>query len=397
MTMQREYEKSHPWINFRLDLRRAPSSLWVLIGQAVAHCGEVAAATLPLNQTEKMNELYLIKGVQATTAIEGNTLTEEQIRARYEGAGKLPPSREYQGREVDNIMHIYKMVDKEIFRANSFELRPELICEYNRFVLEGLGEHLEDGIVPGEIPKRPVGVGRYLGAPREDCMYLLERLCNWLRQDFDIPFPMDDQSKEIARAVLRGFMAHLYIAWIHPFGDGNGRTARLLEYILLARGGTPTLSAHLPSNHYNLTRDEYYRQLDRASKKNDVFGFLHYALQGFVDGLQEQCQHIHNVQIRIAWDSYIGEFFRQRKDSAATRRQREIMFALDESFVPRAEIANLNPEVARLYADKTDKTLTRDLDQLVGYGLAERGTDGYRARIERMLAFRPIQINTNET
>ena len=52
--------------------------------------------------------------------------------------------------------------------------------------------------------------------------------------------------------LLRAIVAHLYIAWIHPFGDGNGRTARLVEADLLARFGVPEISCHTPKT---LTRD----------------------------------------------------------------------------------------------------------------------------------------------
>ncbi len=79
-------------------------------------------------------------------------------------------------------------------------------------------------------------------------------------------------------------MAHLYIAWIHPFGDGNGRTARFLEVKILLRAGIPTVAAHLLSNHYNATRSAYYRQLQRASASGGyVAPFIQYALQGFID------------------------------------------------------------------------------------------------------------------
>jgi hypothetical protein len=67
-------------------------------------------------------------------------------------------------------------------------------------------------------------------------------------------------------AILKAMVAHLYLAWTHPFGDGNGRTARLIEFHILLSAGVPSPAAHLFSNHYNQTRAEYYRQLDRASK-----------------------------------------------------------------------------------------------------------------------------------
>ena len=79
---------------------------------------------------------------------------------------------------------------------------------------------------------------------------------------------------------MKAVVAHLYIAWIHPFGDGNGRTARLLELQILLGAGFPVPTCQLLSNHYNQTRTEYYRELDLASHRRSPTEFLVYALEG---------------------------------------------------------------------------------------------------------------------
>jgi Fic family protein len=61
-------------------------------------------------------------------------------------------------------------------------------------------------------------------------------------------------------ALMKAILTHLYIAWIHPFGDGNGRTARLAELQILLAAGMPMPASHLLSNHYNTTRTDLYRQ-----------------------------------------------------------------------------------------------------------------------------------------
>ena len=58
------------------------------------------------------------------------------------------------------------------------------------------------------------------GAPWEECQYLLDQLCGFLNKDFKPP----TKEMNISFAVLQAIVAHLYIAWIHPFGDGDGRT-----------------------------------------------------------------------------------------------------------------------------------------------------------------------------
>ena len=391
----REYERSHPWIGFTLDLRVASTGLWTLLGRAVARCEQIAEAALPPGNAEDMQKLYLVKGVQATTAIEGNTLSTEQIRARVEGRLDLPPSQEYLGREVDNVVRACNAIAAELLHG-PIRLTPERILAFNSQVLDGLEEHLEDGVVSGEIPVHAVGVGRYRGAPRQDCAFLLAKLCGWLDEERrDISLLGDERADRVATAILHAIIAHLYIAWIHPFGDGNGRTARLVEFMLLARAGVLLTSAQLLSNHYNLTRAEYYRQLDRASRANggrgDPIGFVLYALRGLVDGLEEQCRYISAIQLSIAWEHFMFRRFREERRSPALSRRRELVLALtaEDEPVPRALLRRLNPALAELYAGKTDKTVTRDLNWLMQQRLIEKRPHGYRARVDLMLSFRP--------
>ena len=393
----RRYEQSHPWIIFTIDLRPAAPRVWSLLGQAVARCQQIADAALPPLEAAEMYRLYLSRGARATTAIEGNTLSEAQVRARLEGQLELPLSQEYLGREVDNILDACDAIWQEIRDGRSPRLSPRLLADYNRRVLTGLEEYLDEGVVAGEIPHHRVAVGGYQGAPRGDCAYLLERLCSWLEQDQAseaVTFfpPSDDR---IAISLLHAILAHLYLAWIHPFGDGNGRTARLAEFMLLARSGVPAPAAHLLSNHYNQTRTEYYRQLDRSSRANagngDPVEFVCYALQGFVDGLREQCAYVGRIQLRIAWEHLVYETFNAEPPTSANARRRMLVLALgtEERPVPKTKITELTPALARSYATRTEKTLTRDLNWLRDRELVLRTAQGYRAQVERMQAFQP--------
>jgi Fic family protein len=145
-------------------------------------------------------------------------------------------------------------------------------------------------VVPGKLREHSVLVGRYRGAPAEDCEYLLDRFCQWLNGP-DFAAPSDDLT--VVTALLKAITAHLYLAWIHPFGDGNGRTARLLEFLILVGADVPAVSTHLLSNHYNLTRSAYYRELGNASRTGgNLLPFIWYAVEGFRDGLRDQLEAI---------------------------------------------------------------------------------------------------------
>ena len=389
MTTRREYERTHPWITFRLDLNQAHPNLWTLLGQAVTFCRQVSQAALPPDIAKTFKTLYLSKGVRATTAIEGNTLTEEQVQAQIEGNLDLPPSQEYLQQEVANILRACEVIESDIKEDKPLLLTVDLVREYNGWVLEGLQEHLAEGVVPGEIRTYSVGVGSYRGAPPEDCDYLLERLCGWLEEETEIPFFAEEDDRRVAAAILHAVLLHLYIAWIHPFGDGNGRTARLLEFMVLVRSGVPFPSAHLLSDHYNMTRTQYYRELDRSSVKRDAFGFLQYALQGFVDGLQGQCHEIQGHQLEIAWEHFIHSVFAQAPRSTSMQRRRHLVIELGrkKEFISKAELTDLSPSIARYYADKTDKTLTRDLNWLAQKKLIVRKGKTWMANIGIMRAF----------
>ena len=87
--------------------------------------------------------------------------------------------------------------------------------------------------------------------------------------------------------------------------------------VVLLAGGVPTPAAHLLSNHYNQTRAEYYRQLDRASKSGgDILPFVEYATRGFVEGLREQLGMIRDQQWDVTWENYVHDIFREKNSTS---------------------------------------------------------------------------------
>ena len=117
----------------------------------------------------------------------------------------------------------------------------------------------------------------------KDVVSLVVQLCDWLKKVFHY----EDGKQNFIEQVLHAIVSHVYIAWIHPFDDGNGRTVRLIEFFLLLRAGLPNIASHILSNHYNNTREEYYRQLEQAGKEKNLSRFIAYAVLGFRDGLDE--------------------------------------------------------------------------------------------------------------
>jgi Fic family protein len=371
-------------------MERAKPTLWLLLGEAASKCEHIAGVPLQPATAEQLHRLYLAKGAAATTAIEGNTLTEDEVLKRIEGRLELPPSKEYLGQEVDNIVKACNQIMHELDTGHG-ALTVERVKDFNRQVLQGLT--LERDVVPGEIRAYSVLVGNvYRGAPAADCETLLQKLCDWLAgPDFQVPDGFKHQGIETVYAILKAIVAHVYLAWIHPFGDGNGRTARLMEYALLVAAGVPQPACHLLSNHYNQTRSRYYQQLDQASKSGgDLLPFIEYAVQGFVDGLREQLKAVRDQQWTVSWRDFIYDYFRD-KDGSSHRRQRYLVLdlSLSEGFVPVGKVSEISPRVAKEYASKAGRTLFRDLKELEQAKLIERTPQGVRACKEIILAFLP--------
>lgn len=378
------YQETHPWISFQADLSKAGASLWMQLGEARSKMDHIAGVPLRPETAQRMHILYLAKGALATTAIEGNTLSEEEALGVIEGRLKLPPSKQYLAEELTNIVEACEAIFAQADLA--YVLTPEEIKRFNGLVLEGL--ELEEGVQPGVFRTHGVVVGNYRGAPARDCDALVDELCNWLNGP---TFESEDQDLLVPMAIIKAVLAHLYLAWIHPFGDGNGRTARLVEFALLVGAGVPKPAAHLLSNHYNLTRTEYYRQLDAAGRhtKGDIIPFIRYATQGLIDGLREQIAFLREQQLDVTWENYVHSAFRELRGATHERRKWIVLDLSVSGPRTKSAIRILSTRLADAYRGKTDKTLTRDLNSLLEMGLIRRVKDGFAVNSELIQAFLP--------
>lgn len=386
----RVYEETHPWLTFKADISRLDFRTWLLLGEAASKCQHIAGAPLRPETAKRLNSIYLTKGIHGTTSIEGNTLTESEVQKRIDGDLELPPSREYQGREIDNFVAICNDIVTDVVEGNEMTLTPERIKLFNRRIQEDLPR--QEGVIPGEIRTHGVTVGGYRGAPAEDCDLLLEKMCTWLNGM--VP-ESDDQELGFTYGTMRAILAHLYIAWIHPFGDGNGRTARLIEFQLMVQAGIPIPAAHLLSDHYNLTRDVYYIELAKTSRGDfPLQGFIRYALQGFVDELRGQLQHVRREQMEVTWENYVHSTL--SGETAAPRRQKHLLLDMPtDDWVPTARLREVSGRVANDYAGKTSKTVSRDVNALVKARLLRRGKKGVIANRSLVQAFLPLSLDPN--
>jgi Fic family protein len=391
----RDYETTHPYINFRLELHRPNIALWLLLGEAKSKSAHIARTLLHPHRSDELMRVFLTRGVLATTAIEGNTLSEDQVRGVIENRAELPPSKQYLAQEVRNVIGAYNEVMAAVLDTPDAKLTPEQFKRWNALILDDLD--VEEGVQPGVFRHNSVVVGKYRAPAARDVELLMQRLCDWLNGD-DFKAPAERPELRAPLVVIKAVIAHLYLVWIHPFGDGNGRTARLLELQLLLAAGFPTPATQLLSNHYNQTRSEYYRQLNAASRSGDPIPFLTYALRGFVDGLADQLELIFTWQREDRWEQYVYQQFGELGSEADRRRLRlvlEVSRTARETGKPvaRADMRWLTPKLAMAYNNKTDKTLTRDLNEIKRLELLVRESRGYRPNESVLLGLLPPSID----
>ena len=121
---------------------RAGPRLWVLLGQIVGYAEFVSRALLPPKVAAEFARRYFAKGVRATVAIEGNTLSEKEVRAHIERKLELPPSKEYLGREVQNVVDAANGIVQRIQRGDAPLVTAEFLADCNGRILAGLSEVL---------------------------------------------------------------------------------------------------------------------------------------------------------------------------------------------------------------------------------------------------------------
>jgi Fic family protein len=366
----------YPHMPFQKRWQLSPSAMYEL-GQCDAIIQAISGTPLLPEYHADLLRVSLSKGAQATTAIEGNTLSLDEVK-RVLGGQSLPPSKEYQAIEVRNILAGFNVILVEAVEDGRGDLvTADLLRRFHQIIGRDLGEHF--AAVPGRFRTDRRHVGPYLTPDPDDVPELVDTLCEWIRREFHY-----SSGQSIAEAIVQAIITHVYIEWIHPFGVGNGRTGRLVEYYILVRAGLPDIASHILSNHYNDTRPEYYRLLHRANEERELTCFIEYAVRGFRDGLITTLTRVQDSQFAMSWQKVIHDRFAGRRmtNRHTFVRQRSLMLEMPSTMVGLRDIRRLSPVIASLYAETSERTLRRDMEALEEMGLVVRETSGWRAKTE---------------
>lgn len=380
--------RTHPFISFDFSTKVIDARTWLLLGETMSKCQHLAGSPLKPGAAADLASVYLARGVQATTAIEGNTLSEDEVKSIVDkGSADVHESREYLQREVQNVLAAIRGMDEDLRTGRHLPITADHLRKLNKQVLDGIPD--KPGVVPGQFREHDVAAGPYKAPHWPRVPGLVDDFVRWLQQLRESAAGGNDEDLFVT-AVVSAILAHLYIAWIHPFGNGNGRTARLIEVQILSESGVvPLVATNLLSDHYNKTRNAYYLALDAT--QTDVAAFVRYAVLGLAGELREQIALVRRESLRIHWESYVYEVFRSMPSTEARDRQRLLALEMpsDRSLTP-SETVVLTTELARRYAKCGERTPARDLNDLVKLGLAAKhGRRSYSARRDIIEAFVP--------
>ncbi|MCP4136425.1 MAG: Fic family protein, partial [bacterium] len=301
------------------------SKMHYMLGECNSLIKAIINTAIRPDYLESLQKEALIKGAQAATAIEGNSLSIEEIRNIQKGE-KLPSSRDYLRIEVENMIESLNVILENVLVKNEIiVVTSELVKEFHWMVGKNLGDYFDS--IPGQFRSNYLMVGSYQELDSQDVKILIDNLVTWLGEEFS-----SEENLTFSEVIIESIVTHVYIAWIRPFSDGNGRTARLLEFLLLLRSGVPGIASLSLMNFYNKTRSEYFRQIENATKKKDLTEFISYAIQGFRDELHEVLEALQENQLLITWENYVFGIFEEKtsvgKSREANKRRRNLLLEI---------------------------------------------------------------------
>jgi Fic family protein len=217
---------------------------------------------LPSPRLRRENRIHTI---QASLAIEQNSLSLEQVTALFDGQRVIGPARDIQ--EVRNAITAYDALPRwdpanhEHLLAAHGLLMAGLIDAPGRFRRGGVGIYRGDQLV-------------HMAPPAARVPDLVNDLLAWLAASAWHP-------------LLVSCVAHYELEFIHPFTDGNGRLGRLWQTLILSRWNP--LLAWLPIEEVIRSRQQgYYESLGQADQLGDLEPFVAYQLEVIHDALRSE-------------------------------------------------------------------------------------------------------------
>jgi Fic family protein len=260
-----------------------------------------------------------------------------------------------------------------------YPVTEDLIHTLHRLTTQGIDYPANE---PGVYRNHAVRAGTYI-PPRtgDEVRALMTQFLDWLNHGAPQAWP----------APIRAIAAHFYLVSIHPFGDGNGRTARGLESFLLYQGGINARGFYSLANYYYQNRAEYEAMLDevRFKTNGNITPFIKFALRGLVAEQETVHQEILAQVTVIAFRDFARETLLDdgKLGTIPGERMFHFLLGLAGESVSVAQLRKGGHPLSERYYGIKPKTISRDLNYLKSRQLIRIDDGTVRANYELMQHF----------
>jgi Fic family protein len=355
-------------VRFDLNIDLTDPGLLRCVYEAQALSKVIQGIPLKPAVRERLNRLNIIRAVRGTTGIEGSDLSEAEVEAVLEapeGTSVLHPSRARDELEVRNARAVMEFVAKVLEADPERKLTEALICELHRITTRDIPY---ENNVPGQYRSHAVAAGEYV-PPRDggEVRRLMAGFVEWLNSPTVQRWP----------AVVRAVAAHFYIISIHPFGDGNGRTARSIESYLLYQAQVGQLGFFSLSNFYYRNRPEYISVLDhvRFQSGGDLTPFVRFAARGLLGELELIQDEVLGENKKVVFHDFMIDII-SHQGSLHSRTRSRLMVVMEQLIaageIPEAVVKTGRHPLAITYQGLSPRAFSRDVDWLVSHELVVR-------------------------
>ncbi len=308
--------------------------------------------------TDKIIRNELISVIGGTLSIEGSILDKEEIEESLQKAQRGGPLKRKE-QEAENSRRVYQFIKEFVNLAEGgIEYSEQLIKQIHTYFTEGLN-YISN--TPG-LYRTNFNVT--FGEPRQsslcetqtDIEHAMASFIAWLNKDGTTMLSQDPFVKAI--------MAHYYLTEIHPFGDGNGRTARALEALILYAHGINDYCFWSLSNFWSSHKDQYIHHLRIIRDTLDPTEFVLWGLNGYLDEIISIKYKVLKKIKQLMFSDYIQYLLRNKKYERIKINQRIITFhqlLIEWGRLPLRKVL-VTPEVAALY--RSESTRARDFRKM---------------------------------
>jgi len=321
--------------------------------------GQISALGFSVKEETMLSTLTL--DVLKSSEIEGELLDYEQVRssiARRLGlkyAGMVYPDRNVEG-VVEMMLDATQNYDKPLDEERLFGWHAALFPTGRSGMYKidvGSYRKGEMQIVSGAMGKEKI---HYQAPPPEQVKYEMDRFLEWFN------------SNTKTDLVIQSAIAHFWFIIIHPFDDGNGRIARAISDLLLARADDSSQRFYSLSNQISSERKVYYDILQKTQYKDgEITEWLVWFLNCLYRALENTEQTIKKVL-------YKADFWDKHKNTELNSRQRLMLNKLLDDFEGKLKTSKW----AKITKCSQDTAL-RDIKDLIKKGILRQEKSGGRS------------------